>query len=334
VANRDRYSRWRRLPPVFRSGSGEHKIPGPAEEAQRIVLYLPGAVLDQAEALAGKAGVSTLQKYCEQILGEAIEVERLKDHVAEVEARRGPLEGFNEISGDPGYLSEWRERSGARQTAASGPQNDSDDGPDATADLTIAADAIDHLTLPAQPEGDGAASETAGAAENEGTEDASPAQADEPNAPASRPRIRIEPARRAAEPVITQKITPEVVDQGALQTVLKHVGTDQRDADAFLPVLRRGQQIDPALLAELISALQRIELDQRGASLLERGLAYALHRLGLESQVLLTEAWPGVFDARTTSAIRSVQELVERILSGQDIRYYQSTVSSGSENPS
>jgi hypothetical protein len=47
-----------------------------------------------------------------------------------------------------------------------------------------------------------------------------------------------------------------------------------------------------------------------------------LHRLSLESQVLLTDAWPGVFDERMIAAIRSVQEAVERILSGQDIRYY------------
>ena len=47
--------------------------------------------------------------------------------------RRGPLEGFNEISGDPGYLSEWRELSGARQTAASGPQDTLDHEPEAAA---------------------------------------------------------------------------------------------------------------------------------------------------------------------------------------------------------
>ena len=40
---------------------------------------------------------------------------------------------------------------------------------------------------------------------------------------------------------------------------------------------------------------------------------------------LLTDAWPGVFDERVITAIRTVQEAVERILSGQDIRYYPST---------
>ncbi len=56
-----------------------------------------------------------------------------------------------------------------------------------------------------------------------------------------------------------------------------------------------------------------------------------LHRLALESQVLLTDAWPGVFDERVITAIRTVQEAVERILSGQDIRYYPAPATSGSE---
>ena len=56
-----------------------------------------------------------------------------------------------------------------------------------------------------------------------------------------------------------------------------------------------------------------------------------LHRLALESQVLLTDAWPGVFDERVITAIRTVQEAVERILSGQDIRYYPTPQAPASE---
>ena len=83
-----------------------------------------------------------------------------------------------------------------------------------------------------------------------------------------------------------------------------------------------------------MAALHRLEAEQQGASVLDRRLAYALHRLALESQVLLTEAWPGVFDDRTVGAIRAVQEVVERILSGQDIRYYQARTARAAENPS
>ena len=91
VAKRDPYSRWRRLPPVFRSG--EHKLPGAGDEPQRIILYLKGALLDQAEEQAEKAGVPTLQEYCAGLLARAIEVERVKHQVADVEAKRGPLRG-------------------------------------------------------------------------------------------------------------------------------------------------------------------------------------------------------------------------------------------------
>ena len=109
------YSRWRRLPPVFRSG--EHKLPTPGEEPQRIILYLRGDILDRAEDLAAQAGVPTVQEYCAGLLARAIEVERVKHQVAEVEERRGPLEGFHEIADDPDYLAEWREQSGAREDA-------------------------------------------------------------------------------------------------------------------------------------------------------------------------------------------------------------------------
>jgi len=83
-----------------------------------------------------------------------------------------------------------------------------------------------------------------------------------------------------------------------------------------------------------MAALHQIEADQHGASMLDRRLAYALYRLALESQVLLTEAWPGVFDDPTIGAIRAVQAMVERILSGQDIRYYDPQESRAAENPS
>ena len=113
------------------------------------------------------------------------------------------------------------------------------------------------------------------------------------------------------------------MDGTAIEAILSHVGPGDREPHGFLPSLRRGQPVSPAGVSELMAALHQIEADQHGASMLDRRLAYALHRLALESQVLLTEAWPGVFDDRTIGAIRAVQEAVERILSGQDIRYYQ-----------
>ncbi len=69
---------------------------------------MPGAVLDLAQELAGRAGVATVQDYCAGLLRQAIDNERVKAHMADVEAKRGPLEGFHAIASDPGYLAEWR----------------------------------------------------------------------------------------------------------------------------------------------------------------------------------------------------------------------------------
>ena len=147
MAKRNPYSRWRRLPPVFRSG--EHKLPGPNEEPQRIIIYLPGAVLDQAEVLAGKAGVPTIQEYCAGLLGRAIEVERVKAHMVEVEVKRGPLEGFNEVTGDPDYLAEWHEQSESRETAAGRPQPPSSSGVEAIPASPISTGASGRVMHPA-----------------------------------------------------------------------------------------------------------------------------------------------------------------------------------------
>ncbi len=307
MAKRNPYSRWRRLPPVFRSG--QHKLPDPGEDPQRIIIYLPSAVLDQAETLAVKAGVPTIQEYCSKLLGAAIEVERVKAHLVEVEEKRGPMEGFKEVTDDPSYLTEWHERSGSREIE------------------------------PAQPPAvDPPASEAVSAVrflEDETTKPTDhPAPGPEPGDMTGRVVVRIEPARWTVEPVITERIVPEVLDGAATEAVLFHVGTDAQQPGAFLPSLRRGQPPSPAGISELMAALQQVEADQRGVSMLERKLAYALYRLALESQVLITEVWPRAFDDRTLSAIRAVQEMVERILSGQEIRYYENPGNRAAENSS
>ena len=105
MAKRPRYSRWRRLPGLYRLG--EDKGPDPNLEPQRLTLYLPGTILDAAEAQAKKAGIETIQEYCTDLLRCVIEAERVREQVAEVEARRGRLEGLHQIANDPEYLAEW-----------------------------------------------------------------------------------------------------------------------------------------------------------------------------------------------------------------------------------
>ena len=297
MAKRNPYSRWRRLPPVFRSG--EHKLPDPGEEPQRIIIYLPSAVLNQAEILAGKAGVPTIQEYCSGLLRQAIEIERVKAHLVDVEEKRGPLEGFNEVTEDPDYLVEWHEQSESRETAA---------GKSQPLHFSRVEDGNDPSTADSSP----------GPEHGERVE---------------RSLVRIEPSPRVIRPVITERIVPEVLDGTAIEAVLAHVGGGDHEPHAFLPSLRRGQPLSPGGVSELMAALHQIEADQQGVSMLDRRLAYALYRLALESQVLLTEAWPGVFDERTIGAIRAVQAMVERILSCPEIRYYEAQDSRAAENP-
>ncbi|MGC8643185.1 MAG: hypothetical protein ACP5XB_25270 [Isosphaeraceae bacterium] len=317
MAKRDRYSRWRRLPPVFRSG--EHKLPGPGDELQRIILYLKGEILDQAEAQADKAGVPTLQEYCAELLARAIEIERLKNHVAEIEARRGPLEGLSEISGDLEYLAEWQRRFDSGKIRVIKPQPTTETGRDGNQVFTVPLEAQEPVTLPEVP--DSLLEEADAPAPAPEME---PETSEAGEAPSPR-KVRIEIARDRTRPIVREpeRIVPEVLDRTAVETVFVHVGPGDRDPDAFLPCLRRGQGVDRVKVDELCSALGRIEAEQRGATMLDRHLSYALYRLALESQVLITEVWPGVFDDRNISAVRAVQEMVERILSGEEIRYEQ-----------
>jgi hypothetical protein len=144
VAKRPRFSRWRRLPPVFRSG--EHRPIGTGNELDRIILYLPSRLLDLAEVLAQKAGIPAIQDYCARLLAQAIEDEQVRQKVTAFEARRGPLKGLKEIAADPEYLAEWQARSDARPVLP--PPGDT-----ITVDLVLADG--DDVPMPPEPEGEG-----------------------------------------------------------------------------------------------------------------------------------------------------------------------------------
>ena len=103
------------FPGVFRTGDNRPKDSG--TELDRIILYVPARILDLAESLAEKAGVPSVQDYCGLLLMRAIENERVRQKVADIELRRGPLEGFNEIADDPHYLAEWQQRSDEKAEA-------------------------------------------------------------------------------------------------------------------------------------------------------------------------------------------------------------------------
>jgi hypothetical protein len=277
-------------------------------------------ILDQAEALAENAGSATLQEYCAELLARAIEVERVKHHMTEVEARRGPLEGFNEIAEDPDYLVEWQEQSESAEGTSSGSTEVRSAELAVVPAMTIPVESLGSLVLPEQADAPSSREAETDGSVADGSTAVEPGEGEL----ADRQRVRITPARPPGGPTIKERIVPEVLDGTAIDIVRVHVGPGA-DPHGFLPSIRAGRAVPPAKVQELLAALRRIESDNRNASLLDRGLSYDLHRLAMESQVLLTEAWPCVLDDRTVAAIRAVQEMVERILSGQDIRYYEAS---------
>ena len=285
MAKRSRFSRWRRLPTVFRFH--EHKGPDPNLEPQRLTLYLTGTELDTAEALAAKAGAATLQEFCTELLQRAIEAGRINAQVANLEAQRGLLEGLHQIADDPEYLAEWSAQFAAQTQARSRSE------PDHNPEIIIA-----------------------------------PAASPLPRPHAlTLPDLELEPEPEP-EPVATKDSVPSEGSKSAAgrlsvaaETVLRHACQTGDDGPSFLASLRRGEAVPLAEVAELARALLLLENESREATMMDRRVVHALHRLAFESQVLHTDAWPGGFDDWTVDTLRAVQEAVDRILSGQDIRY-------------
>jgi hypothetical protein len=304
---------------VFRSG--EHRPVEQGNELDRIILYLPVRLLDLAESLAEKAGAATIQEYCSGLLAQAIENERARQRVEQLEANRGPLQGLKEVADDPDYLAEWQMRSESRQ----------DRGPAGGAESGQA-----RSSLP-RPTEEVAVDPGVPTVENQPDEshpEAGPVEASAERPPAEPPTASGE---RSAIPVAIPGLSlkPTVLlmsDQTAMDVLARHVGWSQDDW-GFLTCLRRGDRVPAPKVSELTGTLTRLEEELRDAELIDRRMAHALHRLALESQVLLTDAWPGVFDERVVRDIRLVQEQVERILSGQDIRYYPADTEHESERP-
>lgn len=260
-------------------------MPGYEDEVQRLTLYLPGGLLDLAEDLAELANVPTIQEYCARVLALALENERARWRVADAEAKSGPMEGLRAIAGDPNYLAEWRPPDGSDH-----PENQPL-GPVVTVPVALEPTFIE------------------------------PEPAEEPPTeaePAGPLLVRVE-TRPTAEPVVTRPQTPELIDGRAMQTLWSHVAPGDQSSTGFLPRLRRGESIPAAEVAEVLEALRKLEDENRTATGLDRRLAYALYRLALESQVLMTEVWPGSFDETTVEGVRAAQEIVESILSGEGV---------------
>ena len=244
---------WKRPNGSFRLGQGRPAA-GNLDE-QRLTLYLPAYLLDEAENQAARAGVATVQQYCARLLIEAIEAAQAVRRAADDEAKQNALAGFRAITEDPEYLAEWSASAGPRERREI---------------HVIEAE----VPLDDRP------------------------QADAMNQP-----------------------TPSEASPAAL-VVLRHAAVGSDDPAGFLASIRRGEPVVEAAAGELLQALNALEVEYRDARAIDRRVAYALHRLAFEGQVLHTDAWPGALDESTVGLLRIVQEAVDRVLSGEDIRYY------------
>ena len=136
------------------------------------------------------------------------------------------------------------------------------------------------------------------------------------------------PRERAEFPVVEPPDATQEADamtdgpSPAAQTVLRHAAVGSDDPLGFLAAIRRGESVVEASASELLQAINALEVEYRDARAIDRRIAYALHRLAFEGQVLHTDAWPGALDESTVNLLRIVQEAVDRVLSGEDIRYY------------
>lgn len=100
-----RFSRWRRLTGAHRIL--EKRLPTYQTEPQRLTLYLPGALLDQAEHLALRAGGTNIQLYCEALLSRAIveETERIENEARA--AATDALASIEHMARDAESMDEW-----------------------------------------------------------------------------------------------------------------------------------------------------------------------------------------------------------------------------------
>ncbi|GAC1473529.1 MAG: hypothetical protein NVSMB9_22300 [Isosphaeraceae bacterium] len=295
MAKRRRFSRWRRLPGVYRFG--DEKPPDPNLEPQRLTLYVTGHVLDRAEAQADRLNFETVEDYCASLLIKAIDAEHVRGHMAEIEAKHRTLEGLHEIADDPEYLAEL--------SAASAPREYHEPPVPSPA---LSRPESEPLGLSVRIEGPG--DEVGQASVDVGQDGTPESSADAPD-----------PRTFPKEKPLTLHDSSILERSAAARVVFRHAGQSGDDSPGFLPSLRRGEGVAPEVVAELAQALHQLECEYQGSRVLDRALSFSLHRLAFESQILHTDAWPDSFDAWTVETLRAVQEAVERILSGQDIRY-------------
>ena len=135
-------------------------------------------------------------------------------------------------------------------------------------------------------------------------------------------------------PIVTLKSTVlKMSDQTAIEVLSRHVGSGEDDAG--VPPLPAPGRAGPRRQGRpsSIYALNQLEDEHRGADVARPPHGPCPAPAGPRVAGLADRRLAGRFDERMIAAIRTVQEAVERILSGQDIRYYPAPSEPGSERP-
>ncbi|MEW4567256.1 hypothetical protein AB1L88_05255 [Tautonia sp. JC769] len=127
------------------------------------------------------------------------------------------------------------------------------------------------------------------------------------------------------DPPVDSNESENVAGRTAADVILRHAGLRGSDPGAFLTSIRREGRLDPSVGPELLRALGELEAEQGNASVLDRSLCFALHKLAFEGEILVTEgARNASMEESVVDLLRLIQERVDRVLSGQDIRYFTS----------
>lgn len=298
ASKRLRFSRWRRLPQGLHR-SGERRGPGPNDDLARLSVYLPGHVLDQAQELATHAGVESVQTYCERLLLEAIAVAAAKQRLAGSEAARNVLASIEALAvdmhgpGDPPPVV----RISPRPTLVYVARREEPIDPDSNESDDLEDDLLET-----------------------GAAGIAPVARDDAD---RRPASVVEPATPvdAAMPPASDR-EPRSGFDAETGAVLRHAGLLGDLSDGVLPRLRRGETVPAEVAGDLLRALSALETRWRDSNSIDRRVAFALHRLAFEGQLLVSEGWPALAgDPGTIGYLRQIQEAVDRVLSGEDIRY-------------
>jgi hypothetical protein len=108
-----------------------------------------------------------------------------------------------------------------------------------------------------------------------------------------------------------------------LARLLHHAALDRDPAsNGFLGTLRRGERPSEEVVRDLDHVLAELDGLLRGRMEIDRRIAYTLHRLALEAQVLLSDAWTHLANDRAlVDQVYAMQQAVDHILSGHEISY-------------